>query len=51
MFTPVLPQLFPQTTQNYPKNLEMLWKEALQLPLKKDLEALYLYLFKGGTRI
>lgn len=36
----MLPQLFPQTTQNYRKNLERLWKEALQLPLKKDLEAL-----------
>ena len=38
--SPVLPQLFPQTNQNYLKNLERLWKEALQLPLKKDLEAL-----------
>ena len=39
-FTPVLPQLFPQTTQNKPKNIGMLWKQALQLPLKKGFKAL-----------
>lgn len=27
--TPVLPQVFTQTTQNYPKNIGRLWKQAL----------------------